>query len=176
MGLTKLFTLFAKPCLTAFLLPSAASISLMLKIVEVSESSVRSLAGIQKHYHNLTVLISSFKQSTCFVQLTGHTEVLVTSEQQGCSVHYKQLSQCVRMLRVQILVRRRRYFVQTEHIFPLLGEMMLKDVSKAAMSSVEKFSLDVYPMPFRIRELYWFEEKKESKALWPFAFLLLLPL
>lgn len=61
MGLTKLFTLFAKPCLTAFLLPSAASISLMLKIIEVSESSVRNLASIQKHYHNLTVLIASFK-------------------------------------------------------------------------------------------------------------------
>lgn len=66
MGLTKLFTLFAKPCLTAFLLPSAASISLVLKIIDVSESSVRNLAGMQKHFHNLTVLIANFKWSTCF--------------------------------------------------------------------------------------------------------------
>lgn len=153
MGLTKLFTLFAKPCLTAFLLPSAASISLMLKIIEVSESSVRNLASIQRHYHNFTVLIASFRWSTCFVQVTGHREITntVISEQQGWSVKNKLLSQCVRIFRVQILVRRKRHFVQTECFFPLLGEM-LKDVSKAAMSRMEKFSPDVYPMPFRMRE------------------------
>lgn len=152
MGLTKLFTLFAKPCLTAFLLSSAASISLMLKIIEVSESSVRNLASIQKHYHNLTVLSASFKWSTCFVQLTGHTEVWVTSEQQGWLWTTNDFSQCVRMLSVWILVRRKRHFVQTGHIFPLLGKKMLKDVSKVAMSRVEKFSLDVYPMPLGMRE------------------------
>lgn len=48
--------------------------------------------------------------------------------------------------------KKEKTFCTTGCIFPLLGKKMLKDVSKVAMSRVEKFSLDVYPMPLGMRE------------------------